>query len=192
MSPKTKEQIEKIREQSRKKILDAALRLFAQKGFDGTSVSGVAKEAGVAKGLIYNYFSSKEDLVHQLVISGADVAEEVVGELMGLPSVSERFRFVFEWFYREMQERFEYYKLLTMLSLKLDAFPEMQDFANAKYEGYIPIMTAFLAEKGVENPEVEGRLLAATLDGIGIQYLVLKDRLPFRKMIDDLIEKYCD
>ncbi|HHG84163.1 MAG TPA: TetR/AcrR family transcriptional regulator, partial [Bacteroidetes bacterium] len=128
MSPKTKEQIEKIREQSRKKILDAALRLFAQKGFDGTSVSGVAKEAGVAKGLIYNYFSSKEDLVHQLVISGADVAEEVVGELMGLPSVSERFRFVFEWFYREMQERFEYYKLLTMLSLKLDAFPEMQDF----------------------------------------------------------------
>ena len=58
MSPKTQAQNEIIRKQSKRKILDAALKLFATKGFESTSVNAIAKEAGVAKGLIYYYFKS--------------------------------------------------------------------------------------------------------------------------------------
>jgi AcrR family transcriptional regulator len=47
-------------------ILDAALRLFVERGFHGTAVPEVAEEAGVAAGTIYHYFESKTALVNAL------------------------------------------------------------------------------------------------------------------------------
>lgn len=47
-------------------ILDAALRLFVERGFHGTAVPEVAQEAGVAAGTIYHYFDSKTALVNAL------------------------------------------------------------------------------------------------------------------------------
>src|SRR5947209_3111286 len=45
-------------------VLRAALELFAEKGFDGTSVPDVARRARVAAGTIYRYFANKEELVN--------------------------------------------------------------------------------------------------------------------------------
>src|SRR6516225_9299952 len=50
----------------RQRILDAAVRVFAKKGFYATRVSEVAKAAGVADGTIYLYFKSKEELLVSL------------------------------------------------------------------------------------------------------------------------------
>jgi AcrR family transcriptional regulator len=47
-------------------ILDAALRLFVERGFHGTAVPDIAAEAGVAAGTIYHYFESKTALVNVL------------------------------------------------------------------------------------------------------------------------------
>lgn len=47
-------------------ILDAALELFADRGFHGTSVPDIARSAGVAAGTIYRHFESKEALVNEL------------------------------------------------------------------------------------------------------------------------------
>lgn len=62
MSPRTKEQTAKIREERRRQILDAARQVFSQKGFEATNVSDVAAAAGVSQGTIYHYFDSKDDL----------------------------------------------------------------------------------------------------------------------------------
>jgi TetR/AcrR family fatty acid metabolism transcriptional regulator len=45
----------------RRQILDAAIRVFARQGFYATRVSDIADEAGVAYGLVYHYFKSKDD-----------------------------------------------------------------------------------------------------------------------------------
>ncbi len=50
----------------REAILDAALELFAERGFHGTAVPLVAKKAGVGAGTVYRYFESKEALVNAL------------------------------------------------------------------------------------------------------------------------------
>jgi AcrR family transcriptional regulator len=52
----------------RRMILDAAIRVFADKGFHHCRVSDVADEAGVAYGLVYHYFDSKEEILNQLFI----------------------------------------------------------------------------------------------------------------------------
>jgi len=52
----------------RRLILDAAIRVFADKGFHHCRVSDVADEAGVAYGLVYHYFDSKEEILNQLFL----------------------------------------------------------------------------------------------------------------------------
>ena len=50
----------------RRQILDAAVRVFAREGFHTTRVSDIADEAGVAYGLVYHYFSSKDEVLNEL------------------------------------------------------------------------------------------------------------------------------
>jgi AcrR family transcriptional regulator len=56
----------KVVEDKRQAILDAALSLFADQGFHGTSVPQIASKAGVAAGTIYRYFDGKEAMVNVL------------------------------------------------------------------------------------------------------------------------------
>jgi AcrR family transcriptional regulator len=53
-------------EAKRKQILSAGIRVFAKKGYHHTRVSEIAKEAGVAYGLIYHYFKNKKDILNTI------------------------------------------------------------------------------------------------------------------------------
>ncbi len=70
MSPRTPEQFEEMRESRRKQIMDAALELFASEGYSHCSISQLASHAGISKGLMYNYFESKEALLIALIEEG--------------------------------------------------------------------------------------------------------------------------
>jgi AcrR family transcriptional regulator len=50
----------------RRQILDAAIRVFARQGFHATRVADIADEAGVAYGLVYHYFKSKDEVLNEL------------------------------------------------------------------------------------------------------------------------------
>ena len=47
-------------------IMEAALKLFTERGFHGTSTAQISKDAGVATGTLFNYFPTKEDLINSL------------------------------------------------------------------------------------------------------------------------------
>jgi len=81
-------------EEKRRTILDAAARVFARKGFHTSRVGDIAEEAGVAHGLLYHYFSSKDevletifrehwsallDRVHEAEQTGDDPLEQLQG-----------------------------------------------------------------------------------------------------------------
>src|SRR6266540_1947860 len=50
-------------ERRRAQLIDSALAVFAEKGVDGATVKDLSEAAGVAQGLLYHYFPSKEDLL---------------------------------------------------------------------------------------------------------------------------------
>jgi len=66
----------------RKAILDAAVRVFARQGYEASPVGDVAKEAGVAYGLVYHYFGSKEAVLEA-------VFREQWGRLLAAVAVAE-------------------------------------------------------------------------------------------------------
>jgi AcrR family transcriptional regulator len=55
---------EKKKQQTRQAIMQAAVKLFSEKGFEKTSIEELAKEAGIGKGTIYSYFQTKNDILH--------------------------------------------------------------------------------------------------------------------------------
>ena len=59
-----------MREKSRQKILAAALKLFAEKGYATTSIDDVVRSARVSKGSAYHYFTSKDALLQAVVLDG--------------------------------------------------------------------------------------------------------------------------
>jgi TetR/AcrR family transcriptional regulator, fatty acid metabolism regulator protein len=81
-------------EEKRRVILEAAVRVFAAQGYDATRVSDVAKEAGVAYGLVYHYYGSKDAVLEAVfreawgrLLAAVAAAEESAGsatEQLGL------------------------------------------------------------------------------------------------------------
>src|ERR687897_1885610 len=65
----------------RRMILDAAVRVFARQGFHHCRVSDVADEAGVAYGLVYHYFDSKEEILNTLLLERWGVMLDAIGEI---------------------------------------------------------------------------------------------------------------
>ena len=65
----------------RRLILDAAVRVFARQGFHACRVSDIADEAGVAYGLVYHYFASKDEVLDTLFLERWDVMLELIREV---------------------------------------------------------------------------------------------------------------
>jgi AcrR family transcriptional regulator len=96
-------------------ILAAALELFVEKGFYGTSVPSLAERAGVAAGTIYHYFESKEALVNHLYKHWkAEIALRVMGEFPLTKPPRERFRIIWE---RMAKFALQYPKELAFMEL---------------------------------------------------------------------------
>jgi AcrR family transcriptional regulator len=65
-------------EETRERIVDAALKLFRERGFDETTMRDIAAAAGVATGAAYYYFRSKEELVMAFYVRTADEARDLI------------------------------------------------------------------------------------------------------------------
>lgn len=59
-----------------RRLLAAATRLFAERGYDRTSVQEIVEAAGVTKGALYHYFGSKDDLLHEVYARVLRVQQE--------------------------------------------------------------------------------------------------------------------
>jgi TetR/AcrR family transcriptional regulator, fatty acid metabolism regulator protein len=84
--------------EKRKLLLDAAVRVFARAGYHGSRVGDIAEEAGVAHGLLYHYFSSKEEVLQTIFrenwgelierFRAVEAADEPAGEkLQGIAKI---------------------------------------------------------------------------------------------------------
>lgn len=65
--PRNKELNEKIKDERREQILLASLELFASKGLSATKITHIAQKSGISQGLLYHYYSSKEEIFTDLV-----------------------------------------------------------------------------------------------------------------------------
>jgi len=191
MSPKTPAQNEQIRTESKHRIMEAAFKLIATNGYESTSIAMIAKTAGVSKGLLYNYFESKEELVKALVLGAMQEGDEVVGELMDTdPKIT--LKNIYKWFFKEIRERPDHWKLITELTFKIEKFDFVHKIVTSKMTEYVGFIESLLTQMGYKSANSEARVISAILDGIGFHALMMMDEYPLAEMEDYLIKKYCE
>ncbi|WNJ18600.1 TetR/AcrR family transcriptional regulator [Pontibacter sp. G13] len=190
MSPRTEKQLFQIREQSKARILEAALKLFAEQGYHKTSIAQIAKEAGVAKGLIYNYFQKKEDLMTGIIHHGMEASAGMIQQMEAIEDPKGKIKLLVDYGIDFMLEDAYHTRLMFGISLQLQDFPELEPMIRAKYESYTPLMVEFFKAAGIPNPESEALFMAATFDGLGIQYVVMNDTQLLEKARKAFYERY--
>lgn len=190
MSPRSKDQLDQIREQSTRKIMQSALRLFGANGYESTSMSQVAKDAGISKGLIYNYFDSKESLIKALILDFNKEEAEMMQQVQhDDPHIM--LKNIILKFFSELKDNYEQYRLISSLGLQINKFGFIHEMCVEKVNVFFSLFESLLADTGFDHPKQEAKLFAAILDGIGFQYIMLNQEYPVEEMKSYLINRYC-
>ena len=88
MSPRGKKLNEQMRAEAMAKITRAALEVFAEHGYYGTTMEQIMRVSGLSKGLVYHYFSSKEKVFFHLIDSALEISRNTWKEALDSPGTA--------------------------------------------------------------------------------------------------------
>ncbi len=128
---------ERIREsnKTKEKIIDAARKLFSEKGFDGVSMEDIAQASGVRKSLIYYYFPSKEILFEEIWINVIDELErDVFSEVDNESSISRAIKRLIKKYVEFAMNKEEISKLIARERLNVLESENSLNSAKNRYE----------------------------------------------------------
>jgi AcrR family transcriptional regulator len=191
MSPRTEQQFEEIREARRKEIMDTALELFAIEGFDKTSISRIATRAGISKGLLYNYFSSKEELIKTIIFNGLDNLTGYIDPNNDGILSSDEIQYFIEEFFSAVQKNEHYWRLYFTLFFQPHVLKLVEKRLIVMIHTYMNMLTKYFEAKGSDDPETDAIMLGAVLDGIGFHFMANTATFPVEKIKKKLIDTYC-
>jgi AcrR family transcriptional regulator len=190
MSPRTKQQFEDIRKTSKDKILSVALELFAQNGYAGTAVSKIAAKANISKGLMYNYFKNKEELLEAVVMEGFNKIAEFDYGMKSQDKPIERLKKIIDDTLTNLYENLKYWQLYMALLVQ----PQVQKKFEHKFyefrETFVTPMVEIFKGLGSNNPEMDAFLLGMHFDGIGLNFVAAPDDFPMEGIKQQLFERY--
>jgi len=164
----------KIVEDRRDQIIDAAMRVFAQKGFTRATNKDIAREAGITPGLIYYYFESKEALLKAIIEtrSPAQLITTLSPQVLELPP--EIFLRILILRALSIVESEQFIQLIRMLLPEIIHNPTMEPIVA----GFIRRVLAFLGtyfdkqvEKGALRP-IDGVITAQVVIGSVIAFVI--------------------
>jgi AcrR family transcriptional regulator len=190
MSPRTEEQYKQIRTDRRTSILDAALHVFAEEGFHSASISKVSKAAGVSKGLMYNYFKSKEDLLHQLldkiILKETDIMRFVNEKEFTSDSVASFLHYTVEL----LKEDPKHWKLYFLMSVQPEVMKIlMEDHVQIHAEFNSKFMK-FFEKQGHKDPVLQLQYFGAAFGGLKMSYVFDPDNFPIDKVCELIIKQF--
>ncbi len=191
MSPRTAKQFKEIRAQKQTLIINTALELFAKNGYHHTSIDMIAKKAGISKGLMYNYFESKEGLMRAILNKGVEEMMEIFDPNKDGILEQQELKDFISASLNMLKENLEFWKLYFSVSLQPAIFPLVKEITDELMGPIMHMTTGYFQTKGFKNPEMESFIFGALMDGIAFQYIMNPEALPVDKIKKALIEKYC-
>ena len=173
---------EKSDPDTKKSIIEASMRLFARRGYHGTSVAQIAEATGLTKGALYWYFKGKEDLfLTVLDCIKDDWQKTIMSRVEASEGVTEKLEQLFDAT-SEMVAASENPYSMHLFLVAAGAQPEMREFEDAiktAYAGYVKTV-ADTIRQGQEDGEVK-RDVDAESAAVGIigclEGIVLQSRL---------------
>ena len=184
--------VEQFRCQS---IREAAMRVVSRKGYDHVTVQDIADEAGVAKGTVYLYFKSREDVLEKTMSFSFEEFHILIREAIGRGTtfrdrVEQVVRAQLEYFERQQ----EFFRLYLAMAEPLG---ERRLRKHASYRTHIGQLVS-MVEMAVENDEVRAQpperiaiALASVVRDIGLQRMTEKNKRPIAEDIEFVRDFIC-
>ncbi len=206
--PRTQQQFQVMQEESRAAILQAASELFAEQGFAHTSVSAIAKRAGISQGLMYNYFASKDELLRAIFErgwedvqasflitapkkakqKGAGLQEAERPSLFDFIENACRLTLKHQSFWRLLHSLRSQPATLERLGSKVQEFEQM---ILTQLEAFCTATEPVGKTKGIpHNSQAEARLIFALVDGICTHLVRQPATYPLREVLECLKPQY--
>lgn len=151
----------------RRRILDAAVTVFARNGFYSSKVAHIAREAGVADGTIYLYFKNKEDLLIQVFLDSMELALDRQSKaLVSVEDPAEKLEIFIRTHFDVVSQSPAFAEVLTVELRQSGRFMHSTDMTLfGRYLGVIARLVAQGQEKGAFNRTLDPRRVARALFG---------------------------
>jgi AcrR family transcriptional regulator len=156
-------------ELKRQRILDAAAKVLARRGYAGTQLSEIAEECGTQPGSLYYHFASREELIEEVLRQGVALSfartRAVVDALPGDRSALQRLEAALRAHLKFQLVESDYARAAVR---SIGQYPEdMWDRINAKFRAYGRFFDGLIAES------VKAKQLAADVDRSALRMLIL-------------------
>jgi AcrR family transcriptional regulator len=195
MSPRSKKESARIRQNTRELIVETALRVFAENGFETTTVEQVTNEAGISKGLVYNYFSSKEELLKEILHKGVNIFQEILMIEKEITDPAEKLKIILDNFVSALRGNLYFWRLYMHIISQPSISYVLEDFKKFYEQNFFPklseIFFLLLSKKMTEEEIIsEIALFAAFLDGIAFDFVIMGEDYPLEQIAARLSRHY--
>ena len=164
-------------EETRSKIMESAIRLFSNRGYNAASVDDICAEAGISKGAFYHHFESKQALFLALLDSWLQTIDSAIEASKG-KSVPETFMQITEAFPYIFETAGENLPMFLEFWLQASRDNKIWEASIAPYRRYHKYFTS-LIKRGVDEgafvevePEITSRLIVSMAMGLLLQSLL--------------------
>jgi AcrR family transcriptional regulator len=178
MAPRTTSQNELIREERRTQIMQVALEVIAEQGFSNTSISKIATRAKISKGLLYNYFSHKEDLMMTIMIDGFNQFIDAFNPNKNGVLTNDELHFFIDKTFDILKSNIRFWRMYFMVLLQPEVFKIIEPHIMKTLGPFMQTAYTYFENNGSEDPEVEVRFFAALLDGVGLHFVMDPNNFP--------------
>ncbi|MEJ7699954.1 MAG: TetR/AcrR family transcriptional regulator [Pyrinomonadaceae bacterium] len=178
----------------REAILNAAVKVFAQKGFFNSKVADVAGEAGIADGTVYLYFKSKDEILHSIFDRAMEeFISEGKREISEIKEAAERLQRIAELHLEKLgADR----NLAIVFQVELRGSTKfMEEFSAAGFAEYLEIIHQTI-EEGQQtgifrkdlNATVCSKILFGALDEMVTNWILSKKPYPLAPIADEVLK----
>ena len=175
---------------SKEKILSVALELFARYGYDGTTIKRISQTAGVAQGLMYNYFDSKEALLRAIFTeSMQDVQASFAAGDQGV-TPQEKIENLLKSSFELVQKNRQFWRLYHALRLQPAVLEKLDSDVTGWSQTIEEQLEIYLTELNFPVPATEAKILFALIDGIIQHYVIAPVNYPIDAVTARVIERY--
>jgi len=172
MSPRTEQQYVEIREERRNQIMKVALQLIADEGFSQVSISKIAKKASISKGLMYNYFASKEELIKEIMNNGLKQLTDIFDPNKDGVLTEDEMHFFIDQLFNVLRSNIRFWRMYFMVMFQPEVFKMVEPKIVEALDPLMKTAQEYFIRNKYEDPEAEMRYFAAVLDGIALHYVL--------------------
>lgn len=192
--PRSPSENERIRQMAKEKILEAAMDLFIRQGYHATSISDVAKQAGISKGLLYNYFSGKEGLLAAMVEERIAGVAEVIENAASLQAPADQLKYILEQAIDNVDRQPEVFRFYLHLQTQPEADQELFPYSKRLVEEaarQFEIQCRIFESLGVPEPRKRSLYFSSTLQGIMLMISTYPQRFPIEEVKEQMLKEFC-